>query len=451
MMQAPRMPSKGPPPNSSYSNRVLSSLRLAAIVPARLGGESGEEPGHLLLERREEELDGPFARLEQDVADEPLADDDAGVPLVDVAPLDVADEPIGQRAALIEGAGGPGQVGPLVVLGADVHQADPGLGDAEDRLGVDGPHDAVLVQVLGLGIHVGADVDDDDRAAVRGEDRGDPRPSDAGQEHLGVEQRRGDHGAGVARRDDRLDVAAGHQAPAPRDRVVPLLAERLDGLLVHADDLAGVDDRQSVAGRLGGLGQLGLDLRLVADEHDDQLRLVADRLDGASDDRAGGVVASHRVQGNPHRRPPGRVRPETEERDAEKRGLRPDFPHPRTFTARHARAGSVSRAGRPPSGVEGRPLPSGSIRRLVTASSHERQAGRGGILEDSHADCQAPRPKPSDGSLHMVDRPPSGGFSLFPPTESGRTVYSWMRLTRSTPAPWASVGSAQPTRSDSPS
>ena len=48
MMQAPRMPSSGAPPNSSYSNRVLSRLRLPAILLAGLAGQVGHEPGQLL-------------------------------------------------------------------------------------------------------------------------------------------------------------------------------------------------------------------------------------------------------------------------------------------------------------------------------------------------------------------------------------------------------------------
>ena len=74
MMQAPRMPRSGPPPNSSYSNRDLSLLRLAAILRPGVAGQLGHQPGQLLLEGREQELDGPFPGLEQDVADEPVAD-----------------------------------------------------------------------------------------------------------------------------------------------------------------------------------------------------------------------------------------------------------------------------------------------------------------------------------------------------------------------------------------
>ena len=117
MMHAPRMPRSGPPPNSSYSNRVLSRFRLAAILGPASPGRSGIKPGELFLERREQELDRPFAGLEQDVADEPVADDDANVPFVDVAALDVADEPAGPRAILKQGAGRAGQLGSLFVLG----------------------------------------------------------------------------------------------------------------------------------------------------------------------------------------------------------------------------------------------------------------------------------------------------------------------------------------------
>ena len=64
MMHAPRMPSSGPPPNSSYSNRVLSRFRLAATLGPASPGRIGHEPGELFPERREQELDGPFAGLQ---------------------------------------------------------------------------------------------------------------------------------------------------------------------------------------------------------------------------------------------------------------------------------------------------------------------------------------------------------------------------------------------------
>ena len=82
----------------------LEPLQAGGDLGAGVAGEDRHEPGELFLERREQELDGPFARLQQDVADEAVADDDAHVPFVDVASLDVADEAGRPGAALIERA-----------------------------------------------------------------------------------------------------------------------------------------------------------------------------------------------------------------------------------------------------------------------------------------------------------------------------------------------------------
>ncbi len=104
-----------------------------------------------------------------------------------------------------------------------------------------------------------------------------PGTPDAGEEHLGIEQRRGDHRAGIAGRDHRLDLAGGHQSPASRNRVVPFFSQSLDRLLVHADGLAGMDDRQAVARGVGGLGELGFDSLAVADQDDRQVAQVTNR------------------------------------------------------------------------------------------------------------------------------------------------------------------------------
>ena len=67
-------------------------------------GKLRQYPGELLAKRREQELDGALAGLEQDVAHEPIADDDPYVALVDVTPLDVAHEPAGPRAGMVQSA-----------------------------------------------------------------------------------------------------------------------------------------------------------------------------------------------------------------------------------------------------------------------------------------------------------------------------------------------------------
>ena len=66
----------------------------------RVAGKAGQELGEFLLEHREEELDRPLPRLEQDVPHEPLADDHAGMALVNVAALHIPHEPVRQRARL---------------------------------------------------------------------------------------------------------------------------------------------------------------------------------------------------------------------------------------------------------------------------------------------------------------------------------------------------------------
>ena len=106
MMQAPRIPSSGPPPNSSYSNRLFS----VAGWPRSMAGPDGKlrhSRASSSLERREQEFDGPFAGLEQDVADEPVADDDPHVAFVDVTALDIADEPAGPAGCSGRGRGSP--------------------------------------------------------------------------------------------------------------------------------------------------------------------------------------------------------------------------------------------------------------------------------------------------------------------------------------------------------
>ena len=113
------------------------------------------------------------------------------------------------------------EIGSLAVLAADVDQADPRLFDAQHVSGVDGPHHRVLIQVLGPGRRIGADVHQHRRAAEIGKRDRDAGPLDS----LQVEPRSHagrDDGSGVARADDRVDGPLGHQPPADGDRRVGL-------------------------------------------------------------------------------------------------------------------------------------------------------------------------------------------------------------------------------------
>src|SRR5262249_30562274 len=144
--------------------------------------------------------------LEDDVADEALGDDDFAHALVDVAPLDVADELVLEGAVLEEVLRFLGELVALVLLGADVEQADLGLVALEDVLGEDGAHDAVLIKMFRFGVNVGADVEKDGEALLGGHEGGDAGPPDSLEKEPRHEAA-GDHGAGVAGADDRLDLA----------------------------------------------------------------------------------------------------------------------------------------------------------------------------------------------------------------------------------------------------
>ena len=120
--------------------------------------------------------------------------------------------------------------------------ATRGSRDAQDALGEDRAHPRVLDEVLGSRVGVGADVEEDHRA-LRGDhlDR-ERRAIDAGQP--AEPQDRGGHpGAGVTRGHDRVRLAVLDQVDRDEDRRVLLLAEGQRRMLVHPDDLAGMDDR----------------------------------------------------------------------------------------------------------------------------------------------------------------------------------------------------------------
>src|SRR5581483_2526855 len=152
--------------------------------------------------------------------------------------------------------------------------------------GEDAAHDAVLVEVLRLGEDVGPDVEHDAGALEGWHDGSDARPADALEEAL-EDEPAGDHRPGVAGADDAIDLALSQLLPAAGDGVVGLLAEGLDGRLLHRDDLGAVEGFDARDGATG-LGEGGLDLGMVADEDDAQLWVGLDSLHRAGNDRPGG-------------------------------------------------------------------------------------------------------------------------------------------------------------------
>ena len=109
----------------------------------------------------------PSLSLSTTLPGEAVGDDDIDRAAMDVAALDVADEPVLQRAVAEQVVGLLNEVVPLPFFLADIHQADGGLFDAEDLLREHRAHDAVFEQMARLGEDIGADVDDDAAAPSR--------------------------------------------------------------------------------------------------------------------------------------------------------------------------------------------------------------------------------------------------------------------------------------------
>ena len=76
-------------------------------------------------------------------------------------------ELVPQRAGIEQGMGVPGKVVAFLFLGADVHQPDSGTFALQDMPGEDAAHHPVLEEMGGLGVDVGADVEQD-TGAVQG-------------------------------------------------------------------------------------------------------------------------------------------------------------------------------------------------------------------------------------------------------------------------------------------
>ena len=113
----------------------------------------------------------------------------------------------------------------------------------------------------------------------------DPGPEDALQAP-DVEEARGEHGARVPRRHDRIGLPVGDGANGPDERRVRLAANGLGRLVVHLDDLGRDDVVEAVRLEVGG-------------PVDDRADLGGRGGDGACDDLVRGTVAPEGVHGDP--------------------------------------------------------------------------------------------------------------------------------------------------------
>ncbi len=178
----------------------------------------------------------------------------------------------------------------LALLLADRQERHARPGDTEDPLGEDRAHLRVLDEVLRGRIGIGPDVEQDHRPARGDHLDGQRGAVDAGQ--APEPQDRGGHpGPGVTGAHDGVGISALDHVDGHEDGRILLLAKRQRRMLVHPDDLAGMDDRD-VGGKLA---RDPANDRLVTDEEELVLRVRPRMIEGAGHDLRGTVIAAHRV------------------------------------------------------------------------------------------------------------------------------------------------------------
>ena len=159
------------------------------------------------------------------------------------------------KLTALEGAEhGEGVAGEGVAFGVfftDGEEADAGVGDLEDVAGIHGAHDGELEEIFGVGIDVGAYVQQQGGAADGGDDGGEGGAVDAGEaaeDHLG-----GCHGgAGVACGEEALGEAFADALEADAHGGIALGTDGLGGFVVHGDPLGGIDDGDLAIDGAGG-------------------------------------------------------------------------------------------------------------------------------------------------------------------------------------------------------
>ena len=184
------------------------------------------------------------------------------------------------------------QLSALALLRAVVDQRDARAFDPHDLFHIDAAHDAELLQHFRTAFGVRAAVHQNRMAGVRRQQRCHRRALDAldpARDHRGTDQQR----AGIAGGYKCIALAVGQRLHADCHGAVLLRLDHIGRLILHRDDLVGMEQRDAVQ-RDSVFGSQRLDLVLVAAEHD----LNAQLLDGscsALQRSKRGIVAAHRI------------------------------------------------------------------------------------------------------------------------------------------------------------
>ena len=211
---------------SKESAGVFGVVKVALEVAE--GGEGGGG------EAVEDEARNAFGGFEEDIAGEAVGDEDVDVAVEDRGPFDVA----GKVRGVFQGLVGELEFGGAFDgLGADVEEADAGVGDAAGDL-VGKAELGVLDEVFGFCLEVGADVENGDGIFSGGHEGEEGGAEDAG---LGGKDgfRRGDESSGVASGDEGVDFLFFEETYPNGEGGVPFAADRLERGLIHSDGLGG--------------------------------------------------------------------------------------------------------------------------------------------------------------------------------------------------------------------
>ncbi len=194
----------------------------------------------------------------------------------------------------------------LLRLLTDVDESDRWARHGMDLFHEPRRHARVLHEVLRVGVHRRAGVEEAGRGALAEDgqhaaERGAVDPAHSTEN----EERRGHRRAGAARRDDGVGFALLDERGRDPDRRVGSSAQRVRGMLVHRDHLGRVLDLHAGVRAAKQRAQA----LLLPDQHDiggAALRPIQQR---APDDLVRGVVATHGVDGYAHGTTTRRVSP----------------------------------------------------------------------------------------------------------------------------------------------
>src|SRR6202140_596757 len=202
---------------------------------------------HRVSHALEDELCSTLGGLDQDVAAEAVRDDDIGLAFEDVLAFDVADE-IDPFELAEQWFGRLHQLVALAGLLAVAEQRHPRRLDTHQPVGVDAPHQRVLGEMLGLGVGVGANVQQKAVLSRRGRNDGADRGAiDAGNP-VKSKERGGHHRAAVPCADEAAGPSVLDHRAGPDNRRVLLSSDCLRRMLVHADHLGRILDLRPLPG-----------------------------------------------------------------------------------------------------------------------------------------------------------------------------------------------------------